>query len=170
MDAFRINCSHSKNEQLTSYVENIRKVEKKLKKPIGILIDLQGPKLRIGEIKNNYMELKKGQKIILVNKKTVSNSNEIPLPDKNIFKSIRANQPIFIDDGKIKLKVLSVNSNIILTKVILEGILKSNKGLNLPETYLKRSSLTDLDKKNVKLGIKLGIDWVALSLFKQLMI
>ena len=71
VDAFRINCSHSKNEQLTSYVENIRKVEKKLKKPIGILIDLQGPKLRIGEIKNNYMELKKGQKIILVNKKTV---------------------------------------------------------------------------------------------------
>ena len=163
VDAFRINCSHSKNEQLTSYVENIRKVEKKLKKPIGILIDLQGPKLRIGEIKNNYMELKKGQKIILVNKKTVSNSNEIPLPDKNIFKSIRANQPIFIDDGKIKLKVLSVNGNIILTKVILEGILKSNKGLNLPETYLKRSSLTDLDKKYVKLGIKLGIDWVALS-------
>ena len=85
VDAFRINCSHSKNEQLTSYVENIRKVEKKLKQPIGILIDLQGPKLRIGEIKNNYMELKKGQKIILVNKKTVSNSNEIPLPDKNIF-------------------------------------------------------------------------------------
>ena len=87
VDAFRINCSHTKATELKSYVENIRKVEKKLKRPIGILIDLQGPKLRIGEIENEQMILKKGQKVSLINRKKSSNCNEIPLPDENVFKS-----------------------------------------------------------------------------------
>ncbi len=167
VDAFRINCSHTKDLQLRNYIENIRKVEKKLKKPIGILIDLQGPKLRIGEIKNNVMTLKKGQRISLINNKKSSKSNEIPLPEKNVFKSVKVNHPIFIDDGKIKLKVLKVSSNTIETRVILEGILKSKKGINLPETVLKSSSLTYSDKKNVKKSIELGVDWIALSFIQS---
>ncbi len=163
VDAFRINCSHTKESQLKNYIENIRKVEKKLKKPVGILIDLQGPKLRIGEIENNNMVLKKGQKILLINKIKSSKSNEVPLPEKKIFKNIKMNHPIFIDDGKIKLKVLKVSKNIIEARVILEGTLKSKKGINLPETVLKNSALTVSDKKNVKKGIELGIDWIALS-------
>ena len=167
VDAFRINCSHTKEFQLRDYIENIRRVEKKLKKPIGILIDLQGPKLRIGEIKNDVMILKKGQKISLINNKKNLKSNEIPLPEKNVFKSVKVNHPIFIDDGKIKLKVLKVSNNTIETRVILEGILKSKKGINLPETVLKSSSLTYSDKKNVKKSIELGVDWIALSFIQS---
>ena len=167
VDAFRINCSHATNSQINNYVENIRKVEKKLKRPIGILIDLQGPKLRIGEIKNGEIILKKGQKISLVNIETTKKLNEIPLPEKKIFKSIKVNQPIFIDDGKIKLKVLKISKNTIETKVILEGILKSKKGLNLPETVLKSSALTRSDKKNVKKAIELDVDWIALSFIQS---
>tara|TARA_Y100000996_G_scaffold399298_1_gene368189 strand:+ start:359 stop:1777 length:1419 start_codon:yes stop_codon:yes gene_type:complete len=167
VDAFRINCSHTKEFQLKNYIENIRRVEKKLKKPIGILIDLQGPKLRIGEIKNDVMILKKGQKISLINNKKNLKSNEIPLPEKKVFKSIKVNHPIFIDDGKIKLKVLKVSNNTIETRVILEGILKSKKGINLPETVLKSSSLTYSDKKNVKKSIELGVDWIALSFIQS---
>ena len=167
VDAFRINCSHTKDSKLKNYVENIRKVEKKLKRPIGILIDLQGPKLRIGEINENQLVLKKGQKISLINRKKGSNKNEIPLPEENIFKSVKVNHPIFIDDGKIKLKVLKVSKNIIEAKVILDGILKSKKGINLPETHLKSSPLTSSDKKNVKTGIKLGVDWIALSFIQS---
>ena len=163
VDAFRINCSHTKESELKNYIKNIRKIEKKLKKPIGILIDLQGPKLRIGEIENNNMILKKGQKILLTNKIKSSRSNEIPLPEEKVFKNIKINQPIFIDDGKIKLKALKVSKNIIEARVILEGILKSKKGINLPETVLKNSALTVSDKKNVKKGIELGVDWIALS-------
>ena len=88
------------------------------------------------------MSLKKGQKLSLTNRKKFVKQNEIPLPEKNVFKSIKINHPIFIDDGKIKLKVLKVSRNIIETKVILEGVLKSKKGLNLPETILKSSALT----------------------------
>ena len=167
VDAFRINCSHTKATELKSYVENIRKVEKKLKRPIGILIDLQGPKLRIGEIENEQMILKKGQKVSLINRKNSSNCNEIPLPDENVFKSVKVKHPIFIDDGRIKLKVLKVSKNIIETRVILEGVIKSKKGIKLPETVLKSSALTISDKKNVKLGIDLGLDWVALSFIQS---
>ena len=167
VDAFRINCSHTKISELKSYIENIRRVEKKLKRPIGILIDLQGPKLRLGEIDNNQMVLKKGQKISLINRKKSSKRNEIPLPEEKVFKSIKVNHPIFIDDGRIKLKVLKVSKNIIETKVILEGIIKSKKGINLPETILKSSALTISDKKNVKAGIDLGVDWIALSFIQS---
>ncbi len=167
VDAFRINCSHATHSQIKNYVENIRKVEKKLKKPIGILIDLQGPKLRIGEIENNKMSLKKGQKLFLTNSKKSVKSNEVPLPEKKLFKSIKVNHPIFIDDGKIKLKVVRVSRDIIETKVMLEGILKSNKGLNLPETILKSSALTVSDKKNVKKAIELDVDWIALSFIQS---
>ena len=166
VDAFRINCSHTTESQIKNYVENIRKVEKKLKKPIGILIDLQGPKLRIGEIENN-IPLKRGQKLLFINRKKSSKSNEVPLPEEKVFKSIKVNHPIFIDDGKIKLKVLKVSKNIIETKVILEGVLKSKKGINLPETVLKNSALTSKDKKNVKKGIELGVDWIALSFIQS---
>ena len=167
VDAFRINCSHTKNNDLITYIKNIRKIEKKLKRPIGILIDLQGPKLRIGELHGNQISLKKGQKISLINRKKSSKQNEIPLPEENVFKSIKINHPIFIDDGKIKLKVLKVSKNIIEAKVILEGVLKSKKGINLPETVLKSSALTLSDKKNVKIGIKHGIDWIALSFIQS---
>ena len=166
VDAFRINCSHTNESQFKNYITNIRKVEKKLKKPIGILIDLQGPKLRIGKIENN-ISLKRGQKILFVNNKKSSKPNEIPLPEEKVFKSVKVNHPIFIDDGKIKLKVLKVSKNIIETKVILEGILKSKKGINLPETILKNSALTLTDKKNVKKGMELGVDWIALSFIQS---
>jgi pyruvate kinase len=166
VDAFRINCSHTNESQFKNYIENIRKIEKKLKKSIGILIDLQGPKLRIGEIENNIL-LKRGQKLLFVNNKKGSKPNEVPLPEEKVFKSVRVNHPIFIDDGKIKLKVLKVSKNIIETKVISEGVLKSKKGINLPETVLKNSALTSEDKKNVKKGIELGVDWIALSFIQS---
>ena len=166
VDAFRINCSHTNESQFKNYIENIRKIEKKLKKSIGILIDLQGPKLRIGEIENNIL-LKRGQKLLFVNNKKSSKPNEVPLPEEKVFKSVRVNHPIFIDDGKIKLKVLKVSKNIIETKVISEGVLKSKKGINLPETVLKNSALTSTDKKNVKKGIELGVDWIALSFIQS---
>jgi len=166
VDAFRINCSHTNESQFKNYIENIRKIEKKLKKSIGILIDLQGPKLRIGEIENNIL-LKRGQKLLFVNNKKGSKPNEVPLPEEKVFKSVRVNHPIFIDDGKIKLKVLKVSKNIIETKVISEGVLKSKKGINLPETVLKNSALTSADKKNVKKGIELGVDWIALSFIQS---
>ena len=163
VDAFRINCSHTSSDKIKQYVKNIRYVEKKIKKPIGILIDLQGPKLRIGNIKDNNVNLKKGQKVTLVNKKNSEQINEIPIPENIIFRNIKSNHPIFIDDGKIKLKVLKVSKKIIEAKVLQEGKIKSNKGINLPETYLNTSPLTKIDIKNLRLAIREGIDWVALS-------
>lgn len=163
VDAFRINCSHTNENQLKSYVRKIRNAERKLKKSIGILIDLQGPKLRLGEIKGDELLLTRGHKVSIINKNISSKKNEIPIPEKKVFESIKTNHPIFIDDGKIKLKVLKITNNNIEAKVIQGGTLKSKKGINLPKTILKSSALTSIDRANVKKGINLGIDWVALS-------
>ncbi len=167
VDAFRINCSHTNKNQLINYVKNIREIEKKLKKPIGILIDLQGPKLRIGKLNSDNLYLSKGQIIFFKKNKKNLNSNEIPLNEDIVFMSLKVNDPIFIDDGKIKLKTLKVSNNTIQAKVISKGILKSKKGINLPNTILKSSALTSKDKENVKIGMELGIDWVALSFIQS---
>ncbi len=162
-DAFRINSSHSNRDKITQYVKNIRKVEDKINKPLGILLDLQGPKLRIGNLKNDELILKKGQKVFLKSKTNNMDIKDIPITDDKIFQSIKKNDPIFLDDGKIVIKVIKSTKNKIESKVISGGILKSNKGINLPGTILKNSPLTITDKKNIKLAIKLGIDWIALS-------
>ena len=162
-DAFRINSSHSNRDKITQYVKNIRKVEDKINKPLGILLDLQGPKLRIGNLKNDELILKKGQKVFLKSKTNNMDIKDIPITDDKIFQSIKKNDPIFLDDGKIVIKVIKSTKNKIESKVISGGILKSNKGINLPGTILKNSPITITDKKNIKLAIKLGIDWIALS-------
>ncbi len=113
------------------------------------------------------MVLKKGQIVVIKNSSKSSNKIEIPIPEEKVFKSIKVNHPIFIDDGKIKLKVLKVSKKIIQARVILEGKLRSKKGINLPETILKNSALTASDKKNVRAGIKLGVDWIALSFIQS---
>ena len=167
VDAFRINCSHTNKDQLKSYIKNIRKIEKKCKKPIGILIDLQGPKLRIGKLPADQINLSKGQKIFFTKKKKNLNINEININEDIVFKSIKANDPIFIDDGRIKLNALKVSNNTIEAKVNSKGIIKSNKGINLPNTILKSSALTSKDKENIKIGTDLGIDWIALSFIQS---
>ena len=167
VDAFRINCSHTNVHQLSNYVNNIRTVEKKIKKPIGILIDLQGPKLRIGILENNSILLKKGHKVFLVNKTKSSKSNEIPLPEEKIFKNIKVNHPIFIDDGKIKLKVLSKKKDILKTKVLVGGNLSSNKGVNLPNLILDTKPITAKDRNDLTFILENEIDWIALSFVQK---
>ena len=103
----------------------------------------------------------------MINKKKIQNQNEILLQEENVFKSIRINHPIFIDDGKIKLKVLKVSKNIIETKGYFRRSIKSKKGINLPETVLKNSALTLQIKKMSKKVLELGVDWIALSFIQS---
>ena len=165
--AFRLNCSHLDETSLKNYVKKIRRAEELLNKPIGILVDLQGPKIRIGRVKDGENLLKKGSIFLLDLKKEIGNYKRVTLPHKKIFLSLRKGHLILLDDGKIHLKVTSVKLNEIRTKVIQGGYLKSNKGVNLPETNIKTSALSNIDKKFANLAVQEGVDWIALSFVQK---
>ena len=162
-NAFRLNCSHLNEGDLKEYIRKIRRAEMILKEPLGILVDLQGPKIRIGEINKHNNNLKKNEIFFLDFDKKIGDNKRAYLPHRIVFSSIKKNQIILIDDGKIHLKVLAVNKTQIKTKVLQGGILSSNKGINLPQTDLKSSSLTLKDKKLAQIAVENGADWIALS-------
>ena len=140
-NAFRLNCSHLNEENLIDYVRKIRTAEERLKKPIGILVDLQGPKIRIGAVENNKNLLEKGKAFVLDLKKAIGDNKRVNLPHKKIFSSIKKGHLVLLDDGKIHLEVTKVKLNQIRTRVLQGGYLKSNKGVNFPQTNLKTSAL-----------------------------
>ena len=166
-NAFRLNCSHLNEESLKDYVKKIRRAERIIKKPIGILVDLQGPKIRIGKVKDEKNILKKGNIFILDLNKEAGGNKRVLLPHKKIFSSVKKGHLILLDDGKIHLEVLSVTKNQIKTKIIQGGYLTSNKGVNLPETDIRTSALSTIDKKFANIAVKEGVDWIALSFVQK---
>jgi pyruvate kinase len=166
-NAFRLNCSHLSEEELQEYIRKIRRAENIVNKPIGILVDLQGPKIRIGSVSKNQNILTKGDVFVLDNLKEIGNNKRVHLSNKKIFKSVKKGHLILIDDGNIHLKITSIKENLIRTKVLQGGILKSNKGLNLPQSDLKTSALSNSDKKFVKIASNLDVDWIALSFVQK---
>ena len=166
-NAFRLNCSHLNEQGLKDFVKKIRRAEKILKKPIGILVDLQGPKIRIGRIQNNEAILKKDSIFTLDLNKEAGNNKRVNLPHKKIFTCLKKGHLILLDDGKIHLQVLSIKLNQIKTKVTQGGYLKSNKGVNLPQTNIKTSALSSIDKKFARIAVQEGVDWIALSFVQK---
>ena len=166
-NAFRLNCSHLNEKDLEEYIKKIRRAEEIIKKPIGILVDLQGPKIRIGNVSRKENILKKDDIFILDNSKELGNNKRVYLPNKKIFRSVKKGHLILIDDGNIHLRITSVKVNIIRTKVLQGGYLKSNKGLNLPHSNIKTSALSTIDKKFLKISENLDVDWIALSFVQK---
>ena len=166
-NAFRLNCSHLSEEELLDYIRKIRRAENIVNKPIGILVDLQGPKIRIGSVSKDRNILRRGDIFVLDNLKEIGNNKRVHLSNKKIFRSVKKGHLILIDDGNIHLKITSVKENLIRTKVLQGGILKSNKGLNLPQSDLKTSALSNSDKKFVKIASNLDVDWIALSFVQK---
>ena len=166
-NAFRLNCSHLSEVELQEYIKKIRRAESIVNKPIGILVDLQGPKIRIGGVSKNQNILTKGDVFVLDSLKEIGNNKRVYLSNKKIFKSVKKGHLILIDDGNIHLKITSIKENLIRTKVLQGGILKSNKGLNLPQSDLKTSALSNSDKKFVKIASNLDVDWIALSFVQK---
>ena len=125
-------------------------MQKKQKK-VGIFIDLQGPKIRLGKIKNNEAMLDDGATVEIVTKKTLGTSSVLQVDYKHFLKDVKENDPVFIDDGKIKLNVESVSSDKAICSVTNGGVVKNNKGVNLPRTKLSMSAFTDKDKQDALL-------------------
>ena len=166
VNVFRLNFSHGSHEDHLNTINIIRRIETKLKSQLGILADLQGPKFRIGKVENN-VKLKVNDLFILDKEKEIGSRKRAYLGHSEIYKSIKINSIILIDDGKIKLKVLSKKKDILKTKVLVGGKLSSNKGVNLPNLILDTKPITKKDRNDLTFILENEIDWIALSFVQK---
>jgi pyruvate kinase len=163
VDIFRLNFSHGSYLDHQSRFEKIRSIEKKYNYPIGILMDLQGPKIRIGSFEKGFISLKKNQEFSFFLDKVIGNAEGVSLPHEEVFRSLKTGCNLLLDDGRLSLEVISISESRIYTKVLVGGILSNNKGVNIPDIQLAIPSLTNKDKKDLAFGLSLGIEMVALS-------
>lgn len=168
VNVFRLNFSHGSHEDKKKIIDNIRGINKELNCSVAILGDLQGPKLRVGEIENNRLEVKEGDIITFTNTKCVGTLEKIYVSYPNLAGDVVVGNTIMIDDGKIEVLVHSVESNgDVKVKVTLGGIISSKKGVNLPDTKISLPALTEKDLEDASFIIKEELDWVALSFVKR---
>ena len=166
-DVFRLNFSHGSIETHQKNLENIRKLENKYEHSTCILADLQGPKLRVGEFVNTKEELKKGQKFILDLDSKPGSNKRVSFPHPDIYKNLTPNSILLINDGRIRLQVIEQQKDILKTKVLNDGIISNNKGVNIPDVILPIDSLTNKDKLDLQKALEMHVDWIALSFVQK---
>lgn len=166
-DVFRINMSHTSHERMRELVATIRAVEEDTGRPIGILVDLQGPKLRLGTITGGSVMVKNGDTFVLDSDSSIGDANRVYLPHPEIFAGVQAGHTLLIDDGKVRLVVTEAQPQKITTKVVVGGKLSDRKGVSLPDSTLPFSALTAKDTSDLEAALETGVDWIALSFIQR---
>lgn len=166
-DTFRLNFSHGTYEDHARVHAAIRALEKGVGRPIGILQDLQGPKIRIGTLQNGRIEIERGQTIRFVRAGENGDAQSIPLPHPEIFAAIMPGDALLIDDGRVRVLVTELGDDYFGAEVVIGGVISNRKGINLPQTALNLSPLTEKDRRDLSFGLELGVDWVALSFVQR---
>jgi pyruvate kinase len=167
VDVFRINMSHTNHTNLTRLVQTVRAVESEVGRPIAVLVDLQGPKLRLGQIEGGEKRLETGKTVTLVRAETAPDGEQLPIPHAEIFAALKPGSSLLIDDGKVRLVAERVTDSRIDAQVLQGGIVKNNKGVNLPDTLLPIPALTPKDRSDLDYALSLDIDWLALSFVQR---
>ena len=162
-DVFRINMSHASAESLRELHTVIRRVETEVGRPIAILVDLQGQKLRIGDIADGGVQLVEDSIFQFDQCPESGSAERVYLPHPEIFQAAEPGHVILLDDGRLRLKVIDSSSELIRAKVIVGGNLSSKKGISLPDALLAVGALTGKDRSDLDYAINLGVDWIALS-------
>ena len=166
-DVFRINMSHTAPDKMRELVETIRAVETDYSRPIGILVDLQGPKLRLGSFTNDWAVIERGQDFILDADPAPGDSARVYLPHPEIFAAIKPGDALLIDDGKLRLTVTEAQPQRIVARVQVGGKASNRKGVSLPQTVVPVAALTAKDLADLEAALDAGIDWVALSFIQR---
>jgi pyruvate kinase len=166
-DVFRLNMSHLPREKLKERVEMIRAVEAKFKRPIAILADLQGPKLRVGAFEGDSAMLVPGQSFTLDADKTPGTKDRVHLPHPEILSSLEPGHTVLIDDGKLRLRVKSVKQGSATTSVEVAGKISNRKGVSLPDTTIPVAAMTEKDRSDLEAALDAGVDWIALSFVQR---
>jgi pyruvate kinase len=166
-DVFRINMSHTTHDNMRGLVAAIRAVETEFGRPIGILVDLQGPKLRVGRFKSGPVMLRNGATFTLDADPAPGDETRAELPHPEIFASAMPGHALLLDDGKVRLVATEVDQTHIVTRVEVGGKLSDRKGVSLPDTTIPFSALTPKDRSDLEAALDTGIDWVALSFIQR---
>ena len=167
VSVFRLNFSHGKHEDHLKVIEHIRELNKTFDYNVSILQDLQGPKIRIGEVENGAVPIKEGDPLLITTEKVVGTSEKVSCSYTALASDVKAGDNILIDDGNLQLRVESIDDQGVHTKVIYGGMLKSRKGVNLPDTDISEPSLTKKDKEDLAFGMEQDVDWIALSFVRS---
>ncbi len=167
VDVFRINMSHATHEGARELVSSIRSIAQRNRHPIGILCDLQGPKLRVGEFLGNRVFLAEGATFKFDRSETPGTADRVFLPHPQIFSGVKAGHILLLDDGKIRMRVTDAKPDVITSEVLTGGALSSRKGISLPDTLLPMSPLTPKDRADLECALELGVDWIALSFVQR---
>ena len=164
MNAVRINFSHGSHEDHGTTYERVRDASSVRGTSVAILADLQGPKIRVGQIPDPGIELRKGEAFTLTTDAGAEiTATRVPVDYEPLAREVSVGDPILMDDGALEAKVTGIEGTDIVTEIINGGVLKSRKGVNLPGTELSLPSLTDKDRKDLRFALDLGVDTVALS-------
>ena len=164
----RLNFSHGTHEEHIEVITNIREADKELGTHTAILGDLQGPKIRIGEVKDDNIELVPGAKIIITTNSIMGTEDMVSITYQDLPKDVKKGEQILLDDGKLMFEVISTNlKDEVKLKVIHGGYLSSKKGVNLPNTKISQPSLTEKDKKDLQVILEQNLDWIGLSFVRS---
>ena len=166
-DVFRINMSHTSHERMRELIGSIRAIEKDVGRPIGILVDLQGPKLRLGRFTDGAVMLEKGQSFTLDSDPTPGDKTRVHLPHPEILEALEPGHHLLLDDGKVRLVARSSTPTQTVTEVIVGGRLSDRKGVSLPDTMIKTSAMTEKDHADLQAALEVGCEWIALSFVQR---
>ena len=169
VDVFRLNFSHGKHEEHLAVIDTVRRLNKDLRTNVGLLQDLQGPKIRLGEVEGGSVEIKAGDKIKLVcGESEISTATRLSTIYMGLARDVKPGDQILIDDGKIELKVLATDrDHEVDVEVVYGGTVKPRKGINLPDSEVSAPSMTEKDIEDLHFGLEHDVDWVALSFARK---
>ncbi len=167
MDVARINFSHGTQDEHAELIGRVRRLSSKLGKPVAILQDVQGPKIRLGRFEGGSLEVGRDQHVTVTTRNVMGTARLIPTPIKSLPKDVKPGDPILLDDGRIRLRVERVKGTEVECRVEIGGILKDRKGLNLPGALVSVPTITPKDRKDLAFGQELKVDYVALSFVRS---
>lgn len=163
MNFARLNFSHGNYDNHLQLIKNIRQVEKEIGEPVGIMQDIQGPKIRLGDLPSEGVALKTGAEVVINLAENLYHDGELPLPFFGLEKFLKPGHRLLLDDGHAELKIKKISKKKIICRVVEGYVLKSHKGVNFPDSYLKIPILSKKDREDLRFGLKAGVDAVALS-------
>ena len=167
MNVARLNFSHGTHEDHRATYELVRRISSDLDRPVAILQDLQGPKIRVGVFEEGSVELHRGAPFVITTRPVTGTHEEVSTTYKNLPDDIKSGDILLIDDGLLRLRVTEVQGRDVHTVVEIGGILTNNKGINLPTAAISAPSMTEKDKEDLDFGMQLGVDYVALSFVRS---
>ncbi len=163
VNLFRLNLSHGDHAALQKWIDWIRETEKELNTFVGILFDLQGPKMRVGKFENGFIELSKGERLTFTTEKVIGRKGLAPVQYQRFHEDVAPGSKVFLDDGNICVVVKKIKGKRVEVEVEIGGKLSNHKGLNMPDAVIRTGALTPKDKKDLVFGLQAGVDYVALS-------